>query len=77
MFDEIDGEPATTNASVLRGSSNFFCLYKPYFYLQAWINRDSLPPRQVAFPLEPDMTFEGEFYEIVHSRRKERSIFLF
>jgi hypothetical protein len=62
-----------SNASANLGVPSFFCLYKPYFYLQAWIDRDSLPPRQIAFPLEPDMSFEGEFYEIINTHRNNRS----
>jgi hypothetical protein len=65
-----------TNASAKRGSPNFFCLYKPYFYLQAWIDRDSLPPRQIAFPHEPEMSFEGEFYEIVNTHTQRRGMFV-
>lgn len=39
----------------------------PFFYLQAWIDWDSLPDRQS--PLDPElMSFAGELYEIVHSR---------
>jgi hypothetical protein len=66
----------STNASGARKSPNLFCLYKPYCYLQAWIDRDSLPPRQTAFPVEPEMSFEGEFYEIVNTHREARSTFV-
>ncbi|THU79772.1 hypothetical protein K435DRAFT_697119 [Dendrothele bispora CBS 962.96] len=52
-----------------RGSTNFFALEGPYRYLEAWIDRASLPPRSVAFPQDPvNMDFAGELYEIVNSR---------
>ncbi|PVF91195.1 hypothetical protein CPB86DRAFT_878641 [Serendipita vermifera] len=72
IFGGIEGsngtEAVTTHASA--GDDAFFCLRGPYSYLQSWIDRDSLPPRQTTFPLEPDMSFEGEFYEIVNYRAK-------
>ncbi|PVG01671.1 hypothetical protein CPB86DRAFT_812300 [Serendipita vermifera] len=72
-FEGVEGmdEDVTTDAST--NSNNFFCLRAPYYYLQAWVDRDSLPPRQTAFPLEPDMSFEGEFYEIINSKPDSRS----
>ncbi|PVF98447.1 hypothetical protein CPB86DRAFT_705323, partial [Serendipita vermifera] len=53
-------------------NGNLFCLRVPYFYLQAWLHRETLPPRQIAFPSEPDMSFEGELYEIINTRKKAR-----
>jgi hypothetical protein len=76
QFCTVGWEQMSTNASGARKSPNFFCLYKPYCYLQAWIDRNSLPPRQTAFPLEPEMSFEGEFYEIVNTHREARSMFV-
>ncbi|PVF91196.1 hypothetical protein CPB86DRAFT_719915 [Serendipita vermifera] len=68
MFNKVDGsdERVDTHAGMIRG--NFFCLRAPYLYLQSWIDKGSLPPRQTAFPLEPDMSFEEELYEIVNRR---------
>ncbi|PVG01125.1 hypothetical protein CPB86DRAFT_823959 [Serendipita vermifera] len=54
------------------GDVNVFCLRTPYYYLRKLVDRDSLPPRQTAFPQEPVMSFEGELYEIVNTRRKDR-----
>lgn len=43
-------------------------------YMQAWIDFDSLPPRQTAFPNDPEpMNFYGELYEIVNSRKERPS----
>ncbi|PVF98446.1 hypothetical protein CPB86DRAFT_814818 [Serendipita vermifera] len=74
-FDRIEGKPMErilTSASSRGSVANFFCLRAPYFYLQTWVNRDTLPLRQTAFPLEPDMSFEGELYEIINTRQQER-----
>jgi hypothetical protein len=66
-FDGVEGEDEQIETDTTAwNSSDFFCLRAPYLYLQCWLDRDSLPPRQTAFPLEPDMSFEGEFYEIVN-----------
>lgn len=44
----------------------------PFHYLQAWIDWDSLPNRR--YPIDPEpMSFVGELYEIVHSRKKPLS----
>ena len=52
------------------GSSIFLCEHC-YHYLEAWIDRDSLPPRSVAFPDDPKpMSFAGELYEIVTSQTR-------
>jgi hypothetical protein len=68
-FEGVEGESGTIVTETSPGdTSNFFCLRDPYFYLQCWVDRNSLPPRQTAFPQEPDMSFEGEFFEIVNSR---------
>ncbi|PVF91000.1 hypothetical protein CPB86DRAFT_878739 [Serendipita vermifera] len=75
IFNEAEEKPGVyirTNASSHRESEGFFCLRNPYLYLQAWVDRGSLPPRQTAFPFEPDMSFEGELYEIVKSRQEPR-----
>jgi hypothetical protein len=80
VFREVGWESIQSipsNASATLGVPSFFCLYRPYFYLQAWIDCDSLPPRQIAFPLEPDMSFEGEFYEIINTHQKNRSMLSF
>ncbi|PVG01680.1 hypothetical protein CPB86DRAFT_83534 [Serendipita vermifera] len=65
LFEGIEGQIGllTTNASAYEG--NLFCLRTPYLYLQSWVDRDSLPLRRTAFPFEPEMSFEGEFYEII------------
>jgi hypothetical protein len=73
----MDGEPGErirSNASAHFGSENFFCLRSPYLYLQAWVDRGSLPPRQTAFPLERDMSFEGELFEIINTHHDMRSM---
>ncbi|PVF91194.1 hypothetical protein CPB86DRAFT_792216, partial [Serendipita vermifera] len=64
-YYKIEGSNGWDLRDVRTESNDFLCLRAPYFYLQSWINRDSLPPRQTAFPLEPDMSFDGELYEIV------------
>jgi hypothetical protein len=79
MFNGVENEDGTVvqQETILDADGNrldFFCLRAPYLYLKCWVHRDSLPPRQVAFPLEPDMSFEGEFYEIVHTRNLSRGM---
>ncbi|CAG8648542.1 4255_t:CDS:10, partial [Acaulospora colombiana] len=69
-FGRVEGSDVAVYTDASASSDAFFCLRGPYFYVQSWIDRDSLPPRQATFPLEPDMSFEGEFYEIVHYRLK-------
>lgn len=75
-FSALDDTPENmqvyTSASSGLTVANFFCLRAPYHYLKSWVNRDTLPPRQTAFPLEPDMSFEGELYEIINTRRERR-----
>jgi hypothetical protein len=66
-FKGVEGKTKKISTNARVNSPNFFCLRAPYFYLECWVVRDSLPPRQTTFPLEPNMSFEGEFYEIVHS----------
>ncbi|PVG01127.1 hypothetical protein CPB86DRAFT_140198 [Serendipita vermifera] len=61
---------------VVEDDVNVICLRAPYYYLRKWVDRESLPPRQTAFPHEPDMIFEGEFYEIMNTRRKGRRRFI-
>ncbi|PVF92476.1 hypothetical protein CPB86DRAFT_183459 [Serendipita vermifera] len=68
-IEEGDSEVSTDARS---STLNFFCLRGPYLYLENWVDRDSLPPRQIAFPLEPNMSFEGEFYEIINTRLESR-----
>jgi hypothetical protein len=78
-FEGVEGIDGTTDdveTDASTNSNDFFCLRAPYFYLQKWIDRNSLPPRQTVFPLEPDMTFEGEFYEIVNYRGEGRCTYL-
>jgi hypothetical protein len=74
---EKDGEYEDTETDTTAwNTSNFFCLRAPYHYLQCWLDRESLPPRQTAFPLEPDMSFEGEFYEVVNYMAGGRGMFI-
>ncbi|PVG01674.1 hypothetical protein CPB86DRAFT_83415 [Serendipita vermifera] len=72
MFYKVDGSDERVLTDASRSSGNFFCLRAPYLYLQSWIDKDSLPPRQTAFPLESDMSFEEELYEIVKYRSNRR-----
>ncbi|PVG01676.1 hypothetical protein CPB86DRAFT_823596 [Serendipita vermifera] len=72
-FTGIDGSDKAVYTNASAGGVAFFCLRGPYSYLQSWIDRDSLPHQQTAFPLEPEMNFEGEFYEIVNRRGKRRN----
>ncbi|KAH7874971.1 uncharacterized protein C8R40DRAFT_1147710 [Lentinula edodes] len=52
---------------------NFFVLEGPYRYLEAWIDRGSLPVRSLAFPQDSnDMGFASELYEIINSRLQGR-----
>ncbi|PVG01681.1 hypothetical protein CPB86DRAFT_83551 [Serendipita vermifera] len=67
LFERMDGQGDNIRTDASAHTPNFFCLRTPYRYLQSWIDRDSLPPRQTALPLEPDMSFEGEFYELIDS----------
>ncbi|PVG01672.1 hypothetical protein CPB86DRAFT_812301 [Serendipita vermifera] len=71
-FTSVDGEAGQVLTSATTYGDNFFCLRAPYLYLQAWVDRDSLPLRHTAFPLEPEMSFEGEFYEIIQTRENKR-----
>ena len=55
------------------GNPNFFVLEGCYKYLEAWLDRDDLPPRNVAFPDDDEpMSIASEFYEIVNSREQSR-----
>ncbi|CAG8701893.1 15292_t:CDS:2, partial [Acaulospora colombiana] len=65
LFEGIEGQTGMIQTEAGVDSGGMFCLRTPYHYLRYWVDRDSLPPRQTAFPLEPDMSFESEFYEIV------------
>ncbi|PVF90917.1 hypothetical protein CPB86DRAFT_803204 [Serendipita vermifera] len=71
-FDTSHDHDAHYEANTTTQSDAFFCLRGPYLYLQSCIDRDPLPPRQIAFPLGPDMSFEEEFYEIVNYRATRR-----
>ncbi|PVF92491.1 hypothetical protein CPB86DRAFT_183800 [Serendipita vermifera] len=70
-FDMVDMDNYISASSYM-SNGNLFCLRAPYFYLQAWLHRETLPPRQIAFPSEPDMSFEGELYEIINTRKEAR-----
>ncbi|PVG01677.1 hypothetical protein CPB86DRAFT_83410 [Serendipita vermifera] len=70
QFKKVDGSDQRVDTHAGTLSDNIFCLRAPYSYLQSWIDRDSLPPRKPAFPLEPDMRFEEELYEIVIFRAR-------
>ena len=55
------------------GNPNFFVLEGCYRYLEAWLDRDGLPPRSVAFPDDAEpMSIASELYEIVNSREQPR-----
>lgn len=71
-FEKVEGQGNKVRTQADSYTWNFFCLRAPYFYLQSWIDWDSLPPRHVVFPLEPDMNFEGEFWEIVNAYSHRR-----
>lgn len=71
-FERVDHSSLFVLTDTTTQSDAFFCLRGPYLYLQSCIDRDPLPPRQIAFPLGPDMSFEEEFYEIVNYRATRR-----
>jgi hypothetical protein len=55
---------------------NFFVLEGCYIYLNAWLDRDNLSHRSVAFPNDAEpMSLASEFYEIVNTRAQPRSKF--
>ncbi|KDQ19418.1 hypothetical protein BOTBODRAFT_439102 [Botryobasidium botryosum FD-172 SS1] len=73
-FTRVKWRP--TDCDPVGGNPNVFALEGPFRYLEAWVDRDSLPDRRLAFPNDPEpMSFESEFYEIVNTRaapRRER-----
>ncbi|PVF98442.1 hypothetical protein CPB86DRAFT_361019 [Serendipita vermifera] len=70
--EEVNGRRRSLELYAVNHTTNLLCLRAPYYYLQAWLDRDSLPPREIAFPHEPEMSFEGELYEIVNSHPDNR-----
>ncbi|KAJ1549158.1 hypothetical protein HK405_008819 [Cladochytrium tenue] len=49
---------------------NRFVLRIAFDYFEHWIRRDSMPPRSATFPFAAwDMSFAGELFELLHSRR--------
>lgn len=62
-----------SDCTTFRGNPNFFVLEGCYKYLEAWLDRDSLPPRSVAFPDDAEpMSIASELYEIINSRKHPR-----
>ncbi|KIJ61515.1 hypothetical protein HYDPIDRAFT_42495 [Hydnomerulius pinastri MD-312] len=51
---------------------NFFLSEVCYHYLQAWLKLHALPPQNPDVPHTPNLSFQGELYEIVNSRREMR-----
>lgn len=53
--------------------SNVFFCERCYAFLEAWVDRDALPPRERAFPgaREP-LSFAQELYEVINSRKARR-----
>jgi hypothetical protein len=66
-------EEAMSRITVYEGNPNFFTSEGCYHYLQAWLDLNTMPPRARAFPTDDTpLTFGGEFYEVVNSRRAVR-----
>ncbi|KDQ19414.1 hypothetical protein BOTBODRAFT_142968 [Botryobasidium botryosum FD-172 SS1] len=64
----------TTDCNPLGGNPNVFVLEGPFRYLEAWVDRASLPERRAVFPEDPDpLSFAAELYEIVNTRAQPRN----
>lgn len=62
-----------TNCCPVGGNPSLFVLEGPFWYLEAWVDRDALPDRRTAFPDDPDLPFAAELYEILNTRAQPRS----
>jgi hypothetical protein len=73
VVTEASAEEMDSDCTTFRGNPNFFVLEGCYRYLEAWLDRDGLPPRSIAFPSDAEpMSIASELYEIVNTREQPR-----